>query len=143
MGSGLPEMGSGLDLFLARARERELRAAASRAGCPWPGRAPVIPEAVPVTLRFASPDDAEALARLAVLDSSEPPELPALLADVDGRLRAALSLADGAVVADPFHPAEALIELLRARARQLEVRRPARRLRRLRVGLLRWRSALR
>lgn len=97
----------------------------------------------PVTLRFAFPDDAEALARLAVLDSSEAPALPALLAEVDGQLRAALSLADGAVIADPFHPAEALIELLHARARQLEGRPPARRFARLRTGSLGWRSALR
>ena len=136
-------MGSGLQLSLARAREGELRAAASRAGHTLPEPAPAIPAAVPVTLRFAFPGDAEALAQLAVLDSSEPPELPALLADVGGHLRAALSLADGAVVADPFHPAEPLIELLRARARQLEVRPAARRLRRLRFGVFRWRSALR
>jgi len=67
-----------------------------------------------LTLRFAFPDDEAALARLAALDSSEAPAMPVLLGEVGGQLRAALSLADGAVVADPFHPTVALVELLRA-----------------------------
>src|SRR5947209_13494179 len=72
-----------------------------------------------LTLRFGFPDDAAALDRLAALDSSEPPASPVLLGEVGGHLRAALSLADGSVVADPFHPTVALVELLHARARQL------------------------
>jgi hypothetical protein len=72
-----------------------------------------------LTLRFAFPDDARALGRLAALDSAPTPLQPALVAEVEGELRAALSLADGHVVADPFRPTLALIELLRARARQL------------------------
>ncbi len=60
-----------------------------------------------------------ALARLAVLDSSEPPAQPMLVAEVDGELRAALSLRDWNVVADPFLPTAALVDLLRARAEQL------------------------
>jgi hypothetical protein len=78
-----------------------------------------VPEPSPVTLRFGFPDDAEAIARLAALDSAELPPPPILLADVDGELSAALSLADGTVVADPFRPTAELVELLRARARQL------------------------
>jgi hypothetical protein len=78
-----------------------------------------------VTLRFAFPDDAAALAQLAALDSSEPPSMPALLGEVSGQPVAALSLADGAVVADPFHRSEALVDLLRARARQLTDERSA------------------
>ncbi len=73
-----------------------------------------------ITLRFGFPDDASALAQLAALDSSEPPAGPVLLAEVGGALRAALSLADGTLVAHPFHATSALVELLRARARQLE-----------------------
>jgi hypothetical protein len=72
-----------------------------------------------LTLRFAFPDDEAALARLAALDSSEPPAMPVLLGEVGGQLRAAVSLVDGVVVADPFQPTVALVELLRARARQL------------------------
>jgi hypothetical protein len=55
-----------------------------------------------VTLRFGSPADEGRLARLAALDSSAPPAQPVLLAEVDGQLRAAIALAGGAVVADPF-----------------------------------------
>ncbi|HUO74032.1 MAG TPA: hypothetical protein VMU39_24885 [Solirubrobacteraceae bacterium] len=72
-----------------------------------------------VTLRFAFPDDALALARLAALDSAGVPTAPVLVAEVSGELRAALSLSDGAAVADPFHPSTALLELLHARAAQL------------------------
>lgn len=97
----------------------------------------------PVVLRFAFPDDAEAIVRLAVLDSSRPPAMPALLAEVGGELRAALSLVDGAVVADPFRPSVPLVDLLRARSRQLDGAPSAPGLRRLGMRLFRWRSALR
>lgn len=73
-----------------------------------------------VLLRFAFPDDALALARLAALDSAPPLAAPVLLAEIGGQLRAALSLADGGVIADPFHPTTDLVDLLRARARQLD-----------------------
>jgi hypothetical protein len=113
-------MDSQLQLLLARARAEELhRAAGSARRRGRAGPPPELPPASPVTLRFAFPDDEAALARLAALDSSEPPAAPVLLAEVSGELRAALSLADGAIVADPFRPAVALIELLEARARQL------------------------
>jgi hypothetical protein len=72
-----------------------------------------------VTLRYATPDDGAAIARLAALDSAEPPRGPLLLAEVEGELRAALSLRDGSAIADPFHRTAALLELLRARASQL------------------------
>jgi hypothetical protein len=73
-----------------------------------------------VTLRLGSPADEASLARLAALDSSRPPEQPVLLAEVDGWVRAALSLSDGSVVADPFYRTAELVDLLRARVRQLE-----------------------
>jgi hypothetical protein len=71
-----------------------------------------------VTLRPCRAEDRVPLARLAALDSSEPPAGPVLLVEVGGELRAALSLNDGAVVADPFHPTAALAALLRAYSRQ-------------------------
>jgi hypothetical protein len=85
-----------------------------------------------VTLRFASPADQGPLVRLAELDSSTPPMQPVLLAEVDGQLRAALALTDGTVVADPFHPTADVIDLLRARARQLDITPRMRRSRRMR-----------
>jgi hypothetical protein len=72
-----------------------------------------------VTLRYGFPDDAEAIARLAALDSAAPPPGPLLLAEVGGALRAAMSLADGGVIADPFHRTAGLVALLQARAEQL------------------------
>jgi len=70
-----------------------------------------------VTLRHAGAGDTFAIARLA---GAHPPGGPLLVAEVDGELRAALSLADGAVLADPLAPSAAALELLRARALQLE-----------------------
>ncbi len=81
--------------------------------------APKIPTFSHVTLRFAVPDDEHVLRTLATLDSSAPPAGPALIAEVDGRIRAALSLADGRVVADPFYPTEHLVKLLRTREAHL------------------------
>jgi hypothetical protein len=69
-----------------------------------------------ITLRLSRPTDDRALKELAQLDTAGPPHGPHLLAEVDGVLRVAISLTDGAVIADPFHRTTALIELLRARA---------------------------
>ena len=70
----------------------------------------------PITIRSARADDAAALRRVADLDSSEVPAAPLLLAEVDGEVRAAVSLATQAVVADPFHDTTVLVELLTAYA---------------------------
>jgi hypothetical protein len=42
-----------------------------------------------------------------------------LVAEVDGRLRAALPVDGGAPIADPFHRGRELLALLRLRAEQL------------------------
>ncbi|MGZ4243704.1 MAG: hypothetical protein ACXVSE_05360 [Solirubrobacteraceae bacterium] len=75
--------------------------------------------AASVTLRFASFDDAPDLLRLAQLDSAEPLSDPILAGEVSGRMVAAMSLADGRAIADPFVLSLGVVELLRARARQL------------------------
>jgi hypothetical protein len=72
-----------------------------------------------VTLRYAVFDDAPDLLRLAQLDSAEPLMDPILVAEVAGRLTAALSLSEDRVIADPFVLTAPTVELLRARARQL------------------------
>jgi hypothetical protein len=80
-----------------------------------------------VTLRLADDGDARRLRILAQLDSAPVPSGPMLIAEVDGRLRAALPLDGGEPIADPFRRSADLIELLRARAAQLggpERRRP-------------------
>jgi hypothetical protein len=89
------------------------------------------PEA-PITIRPGYADDQPAVARLALLDSAEqPPPSPLLLAEVDGEIRAALSLKDGSAIADPFVLTGHVLELLRAHARALSTPR-ARKQRRVR-----------
>lgn len=69
-----------------------------------------------VTLRLSRPTDDRALKELAQLDTAGPPHGPHLIAEVDGVLRAAVSLTDGSVIADPFHRTTTLVGLLHARA---------------------------
>jgi len=75
------------------------------------------PDTASITIRRAYADDDTVLIRLAALDSARVPPRPVLLAEVDGEPRAALSLRDGSVVADPFHLTAHLVALLRTHAR--------------------------
>jgi hypothetical protein len=72
-----------------------------------------------VTIRRVTPDDWQAVARLAQLEGRAAPQGSALLAEADDRLLAVRSLDDGATVADPFQPTGELVRLLEARAKQL------------------------
>ena len=72
-----------------------------------------------VTLRLAEATDTRRLAVLAQLDSAPAPRGPMLIAEVDGRLRAALPLDGGPPVADPFRRSADLVALLRMRAGQM------------------------
>jgi hypothetical protein len=74
----------------------------------------------PITITRSTQADERELWRLAALDDRRAPRGPALLAHVDGELRAAVGLVDGHAVADPFHPTAELVEILRLQAR-LEV----------------------
>jgi hypothetical protein len=73
----------------------------------------------PVTIRVAAPDDAEALRRLAELDSARPLTGHLLLAEQRGEPVAAISLGTGSVVADPFRRSADAAHLLRLRRYQL------------------------
>lgn len=73
----------------------------------------------PVTIRHATPSDAEALRTLAALDSSRAPAGDVLVARVGSETWAAVSLDDFHAVADPFRPSADLVHLLRERARSL------------------------
>ena len=73
-----------------------------------------------VTLRLAVAADFPALNRLAELDSRPALRHPVLVAVVGVELRAAISLADGSVTADPFQRTAGVVALLRERARQFE-----------------------
>jgi hypothetical protein len=65
------------------------------------------------TIRPALEADEPTLAWLAALASQPPVQRPALIGDVDGIPAAAISVADGRVVVDPFRPSTALVTHLR------------------------------
>ena len=81
-----------------------------------------------LTIRHAEPGDDAAIAILSERDSAAPPRGPRLIAEIDGVAMAAMSLAEGTCVADPFRPTADIVEVLRTRRAQLV---PAARARRL------------
>src|SRR5690242_19378749 len=70
----------------------------------------------PITIRLAEAADHAALGVLAQLDSASVPAVPVLVAETGGDLLAAVSLHDGASVADPFRHTSDVLELLHIRA---------------------------
>jgi hypothetical protein len=84
-------------------------------------------------IRRATPHDEPALRRLAALDSKRPPKGDALVAEIDGQIHAAIGLADGTAIADPFKNTAELVELLQMRAQQLTAPQPSRPTRLLRA----------
>lgn len=70
-------------------------------------------------LRMAHPDEAPVVRSLAALDSQPDLEGEVLLALLDGKPVAALSLSDRRVVASPFLPTSQAVALLHLRAQQL------------------------
>jgi hypothetical protein len=73
-----------------------------------------------IILQQATAADDAALRELSQLDSARTVSRPALLAVVDDKLLAAISLRDGRLVADPFVATEAAVALLRVRASALQ-----------------------
>jgi hypothetical protein len=71
-------------------------------------------------IRHAIAADERAIAELAELDSQRPLIGPALIGEIDGQPAAAISLADGRVVADPFQATARLRPLLRMRSQALQ-----------------------
>ena len=69
-----------------------------------------------LAVRLATKADLPALERLAGRDSAQLPSGELLIAAERGELRAALSLATGEVVADPFAPTAHVVAALRAYA---------------------------
>ena len=78
---------------------------------------------IDVELRLCKADDDFALARLAELSERQVPYGRLVVALVDGRLVAALPLAGGCPLRDPFAKTAHLVRLLELRAQQL--RQPA------------------
>ena len=77
-----------------------------------------LPPGPHVTIRHAIPADAGALAVLAKLDSSHPPQGEVLVAEVGGELWAAVSLDDNHLIANPFRLTGELAFSLLERARE-------------------------
>lgn len=83
-------------------------------------KSPIAVEAkTPVVIREASTDDGDAIRRLAQRDSARLPTGPMLVAEADGAIRAARSLTDDAVIADPFQRTAEIVALLELRAGQV------------------------
>ena len=70
-------------------------------------------------IRRATPADADALRRLAELDSRTVPTGDVLIGEIDGTPAVALSLTSGRLVADPFRPTATLAAHMRARVEGL------------------------
>jgi hypothetical protein len=71
-------------------------------------------------VRRSHSGDQVALERLAALDSASPPSGPALVAEADSRILAALPLGAGRPIADPFEPTAELVALLQLRRSQMD-----------------------
>jgi hypothetical protein len=77
-------------------------------------------EGLGITIRFAHPDDAGRLRRLAALDSKRLPAGPLLVAEVSGELWAAVSVtSQPRAIADPFRHTAELVAMLQERAHRL------------------------
>jgi hypothetical protein len=82
-----------------------------------------VPEADKVTPRFivrlAEPDDESVLNRLAALDSCRLPDGPLLVGEMGGGIQAAVPIAGGRAIANPFVRTAELVTMLELRAQQL------------------------
>ena len=109
------------DATLARIDELHARAAterrARRDAQPARRVEPVVAESI--AIRCATEADRASLQRLATLDSvaARPGEM--LIAEVGDEAVAAIHVASGETIADPFRPTVELVELLRLRAERL------------------------
>jgi hypothetical protein len=73
----------------------------------------------PVLIRPAAANDEPEIARLSALDERELPAGERLIAELGGKIVAALDVRSGRAVADPFVPTSGIVELLGLRAAQV------------------------
>lgn len=111
------------DANLARHEEMRTRADAYRRARPSPSRG-VDPQIhvdseQTIAIRRAGEADRVALERLGALDGGGLRLGDVLVAEVGGEVQAAMHVASGATVADPFRPTGDLIDLLGLRATRL------------------------
>jgi hypothetical protein len=85
-------------------------------------RASQVQDLPSIAIRLIDSDPDGALARVAARDSADLPPGPWLVAEVEGQPLAALSVANGELVADPFSRTAELRALLELRAMQLRSR---------------------
>jgi hypothetical protein len=102
-----------------RQEARRPRAARSRRPHGSRQRTTPVPPAEAIAIRRATPDDDVALLRLATLDSARPLHGDVLIADVEDEPHAAIEIATGATIGDPFEPTAHLVDLLGVRAERL------------------------
>ena len=119
-----------LDSYVATAQLADRHATAATARTARRARAAsAAPHAERLVLRRAAAEDDAALARLARLDSAARPGGDVLLAELDDEIVAAVPLAGGRAIADPFRPTADIVALLRLQAAASASRRaPAHRL---------------
>jgi hypothetical protein len=77
----------------------------------------------PITIRHSTSRDRAGIDELAELDGRPVPVGETLVAEVDGKLWAAVGVDDGSAVADPFRPTADVVWLLQFRAEQERVAR--------------------
>src|SRR4051812_43459424 len=125
---------------MIRAHERELvrssRTAHTRQAPRWRAAG----QEQSVTIRLARPQDEAALVRLTQLESRPDPEGTSLAAEFGGGVAAALPLAGGAPLGDPFRRTAHLVPLLELRAKQLTSSPPWRKPVALLGAILGWRG---
>ena len=125
-------MHSQLNHLIADERIADLRQAAEHARLASPSaQAPPFQQEV-ISIRRAGEADRGALVRLAGLDSARPLTGDVLIARVGEEPRAALEVATGTTVADPFRHSTHVVELLKLRAEGLRPQPVTRRVPRLR-----------
>ena len=76
------------------------------------------PTTAPLVIRPAGAADAQALERLAKLDTAQVPAGEKLVAEVDGELVAAYGVERGERIGDPFRPTADVLDLLEYKARR-------------------------
>ena len=120
-------MHSLIEQDLAHVRETEIQARlASRGGHDGVRRSRGV-QADRIVIRRSAPGDGSALCALAALDDREWAGGPALVAEVDGTLEAALPLDGSGSFADPFAATVQVVALLELRAAQLGLAKRSRR----------------
>jgi len=106
------------DAAHSRVQDQLRQAAAHRAASATPARAQARDEST-VVVRGATAADDATIMMLAALDSTVAPAGEMLIAEVDGEPQAAIEVATGTVIADPFRPTVHLAELLGVSAQRL------------------------